>query len=446
MKRATSALGMLACLLAVATVTLIACSDSPLEPSEIRLLPGSRLTLDSYRGDRYVDVYWWAGESVENMPVFGQDTTPQVSAVKIFLSDRGPDTGFRPVIEREAMGADSARIEGLDNGSHYYLQLGLYDSSGALVKLSLPLMTSPGTAEEPIIAVSAPQADGPLYLSNVSWSPDASKIAIIKADRGSGPNLFVFDTALERYSQVTSFSHDSYRLMSVDWSPDGEYLAYTYTESWTFGKIDYRVWRISLESRIQQPLSSGRIDSDAIWIGIDELIFTKGTYEPPNIPELYRLGISSPATEAPITNDQQTRKYAPAFSPVNGKIVFSGDAVDHHSRLLYLVTLTGSLAGTAVRLTDNEAWSDIHPSWSPDGQIVYFASDRSGHYEIWAIDTASKLVAQVTGGVKRWVRRFNPKMSSAGDRIAFLESQPDGEHSLNIVEINRRLWPVGPWP
>ncbi|HEY7302811.1 MAG TPA: hypothetical protein VH601_01755 [Bryobacteraceae bacterium] len=53
--------------------------------------------------------------------------------------------------------------------------------------------------------------------------------------------------------------------------------------------------------------------------------------------------------------------------------------------------------GTPRRFTTNTA-NDILPSWSRDGKSIYFASDRSGKWQVWKQDVAGGEARQVTKG------------------------------------------------
>ncbi|MEO1269435.1 MAG: hypothetical protein AAFX99_15205, partial [Myxococcota bacterium] len=75
---------------------------------------------------------------------------------------------------------------------------------------------------------------------------------------------------------------------------------------------------------------------------------------------------------------------APRFSP-DGRLVVVSFWRAGHGRNLYVVdTRTGHL----VQLTWDRAL-DQSPSWSPDGRYLLFASDRTGFYDIYALDVTS---------------------------------------------------------
>ncbi len=72
---------------------------------------------------------------------------------------------------------------------------------------------------------------------------------------------------------------------------------------------------------------------------------------------------------------------------------------------------------------------DLHPDFSPTGERIAFASDRSGRFEIWVIGAAGGEPRQVTSGpgAKTW-----PAWSPDGKSILFNRSH-EGRQTLWIV-------------
>jgi Tol biopolymer transport system component/predicted Ser/Thr protein kinase len=81
----------------------------------------------------------------------------------------------------------------------------------------------------------------------------------------------------------------------------------------------------------------------------------------------------------------------PAWSPDGQSIAF--DMRNDEGRGdVYLVPARG---GAPVKLTDNPA-DDLVPTWSRDGKWIYFASTRSGTYQVWKMPGRGGAAVQVT--------------------------------------------------
>ncbi len=109
------------------------------------------------------------------------------------------------------------------------------------------------------------------------------------------------------------------------------------------------------------------------------------------------------------------------WAPDGRRIVFSArqdDRVD-----LYVAYLEGP---RIERLTTDDA-VQLHPAWSRDGQQIYFASDKSGAWQIWAMSSAGGLATPVTeeGGIYA-------SESATGTHLYFTRHNADGlwERSL----------------
>jgi TolB protein len=90
------------------------------------------------------------------------------------------------------------------------------------------------------------------------------------------------------------------------------------------------------------------------------------------------------------------------------------------------------LASGAPTLLVPGAYQDIHPDWSPDGEWIAFASDRSGELEIWVVRADGTGLRQVTTGpgAKSW-----PAWSPDGRKILYTRSA-EGKQGLWLVEAD----------
>jgi hypothetical protein len=83
--------------------------------------------------------------------------------------------------------------------------------------------------------------------------------------------------------------------------------------------------------------------------------------------------------------------YTPRFSPDGETIAYSAWTAGGYRDIRLVDVRTG-----AVRAVTHDRALDMTPVWSPDGKTLYFSSDRSGVFNIYAYDLAKGTFAQVT--------------------------------------------------
>ncbi len=147
-----------------------------------------------------------------------------------------------------------------------------------------------------------------------------------------------------------------------------------------------------------------------------------------------RLGFveldSGEVTELPPI-DRLSQVYTPRWNPDGERVAFSGFVEGGYRDIYVFDRGTGQ-----TRRVTADRHIDMSPSWSPDGRYLLFGSDRDDVYNIYAWDSESDTLHQVSnvlGGA------FEPKVSHDGSRIAYVGYGKNG-YDLWVMDFDPQAW------
>ncbi len=135
----------------------------------------------------------------------------------------------------------------------------------------------------------------------------------------------------------------------------------------------------------------------------------------------------------PALNDEQQISdgigslSAPDISPDGKSVVFAAKFAGGDLSI-WTMDIDGSQSHP---LTDSQ-WSEIDPSWSPDGTQVAFAASRGGYVELFTMNADGSDIRQVTHGVQGIGGRSS--WSPDGRWLAFYAG-PRGDRDIYLVEL-----------
>jgi hypothetical protein len=152
----------------------------------------------------------------------------------------------------------------------------------------------------------------------------------------------------------------------------------------------------------------------------------------PGQPENYDiLAVNPDGTGIEQLTDDPAPEYDPAWSPDGTKIAFArehvDDSGDQGSMGIYVMNAAGS---DVKRITTGEGVHDRSPTWSPDGSMIAFSSNRKGFSDIWVVNADGTGLRQLTDLSEKGVDYASlPTWSPDGSVIAFRRSplEPSGE-------------------
>ena len=284
--------------------------------------------------------------------------------------------------------------------------------------------------------VAAPDSNSDNFLHPM-LSPDGKNVAFLKESTIRVMDLFIVPFQGGTPRRLTS---EGRLLGQFVWAPDGKSVIFTSDREGVGGR---RLWRVSINGGPIEPendallakIFPGQMPLSVLSRERRRVAYVDNRFEDYSIRRA-RLAASGGRVISEETVLQQPAEMdGPRLSPDGTRVAFqsalsgarniwTSDAVGHNT--LQLTSFSGELVGTprwspdgkwlvfvrrpAYRaqifmidaegrnmraLTEGEHENDV-PIWSRDGKGVYFASDRTGRYELWKQDLASSTLTQVT--------------------------------------------------
>jgi Tol biopolymer transport system component len=224
-----------------------------------------------------------------------------------------------------------------------------------------------------------------------SWSPHGKRIAFWNiADSSGHRDLWTIDPDAPRPKEtVVRVTSDP----AVDWNPvwsaDGKYLYFGSDRDGTMN-----LWRIPMNEESGKPT---------------------GAPEPMSLPGSFNahFSVSQRGSIAYLTTTRAYRMVALPFDARTGKTEAPRALIESSQEILnFRVSPDGrSIAfttggqedvfvakadGSRLRQLTNDAANDRGVTWAPDGETLYFYSNREGRYQIWTIRADGGGLARVT--------------------------------------------------
>ena len=248
-----------------------------------------------------------------------------------------------------------------------------------------------------------------LLVSGLAWVDGDSVIAY--AARRAGRGYGIWRVATDAASDAQPWLANTGGLLRLPTRAAGaNRVAF---ERWD-GQTD--LWRLDLGDPAQPAQQtaispSTRSDLNPRWHpGGERIAFTSartGNYE------IWTSDIDGKAARQ-LTSLVEASAESPMWSPDGQRIVFEARSAGRSH--LYVVDDPGEVQQLTASVFDDRA-----PSWSVDGGSVYFASNRSGSWQVWRLDLESSRVSQVTreGGYRALEAEL------AGERVLFFSKRDE---------------------
>jgi Tol biopolymer transport system component/DNA-binding winged helix-turn-helix (wHTH) protein len=255
----------------------------------------------------------------------------------------------------------------------------------------LLFVRSHGTSNDEILSLALSGGEPTLIVSETAnilgppqWSFDSQSI-IYASNRGSHAGLWrVPVTVREAPVQI----NDSGWYPSI--SPKGSRLAYQrLTRSLNVWELDVSSPMPNAQPRILIPATSETDQGPGPQISPDG---NKVAYMSDHSGSM-EIWVSDRDGSHPRQLTSHGSTGTPRWSPDSQSIVF--DAGERNGPSIYSVRISGGPTRSLIPADFGES-NNLCPSFSRDGKWVYFASTRSGHFEVWKVSADGGSPVQVT--------------------------------------------------
>ena len=324
--------------------------------------------------------------------------------------------------------------------------------------------------------LSAPPAGAPGDAEAVV-SPDGRLIAFERASEVAIQDIWIMDSSGGKPRQIT---HDGAGTLGLAWMPDSRHLVVSSRR----GSSLQRLWRFSTSGGESVCLTDAAVAASWPSVSQSGRIAYASRFFDVNI---WRFDLANAAPPARLIASNVLDSGA-QYSPDGGHIAFRSNrtgndevwVVDAGGREpVRLTHFAGPVAGSAQwspdgsvialdsrpygnadvflaaangsnlrRFTDSPS-NEVLPRFSSDGRALYFASDRSGSWQIWKQPIAGGAAAKqitINGGFAgyetadgRWLY-----FSKGGETTGLFRSPSEGgEESLIIPDLPGSMW--GNW-
>jgi TolB protein len=219
-----------------------------------------------------------------------------------------------------------------------------------------------------------------------------------------------------------------------DFSPDGKWIAYT----WSTSENESHVWVIRLSGKEKRRITSAwAMNGSPAWSHDGKWIAFQSSRDGKS--NIYvaqartEEGDNAPPARA-LTRDSGMNG-APSWSPDDRFIAFESDRNGRFG--IWVMNADGDNQHALTRSTSH----DNRPAWSPDGKLIAFSSERSGNSDIWIVNPDGSFPRRLTADVaQEWRPRWTPDSgqlvymcAETPERVEFRQVFRDGRGAKQLV-------------
>ena len=236
-----------------------------------------------------------------------------------------------------------------------------------------------------------------------NWSPDGRRIAF-RSYRDGKVDIYVMNADGSDQTRLTD--NEGWYVSNPSWSPDGRLITFTSNRDDPDPNDDNRtldIYVMNADGSGQTRLTDNEArDTQPSWSPdgrrIAFLSNRDGNWD------IYVMNADG-SDQTRLTDNDNEAGYVsiPSWSPNGRLITFTSNLDDpdpnDDNRILDIYVMNADGSGQ-TRLTDNEA-GNYSPSWSQDGRLIAFTSNRDGNVEIYVMNADGSNQTRLTDNEAR---------------------------------------------
>ena len=213
-----------------------------------------------------------------------------------------------------------------------------------------------------------------------TWSPDGTRIAFV-SNRDGNYEIYVMNADGSDQQRLTSSNNGD---LNPTWSPDGTRIAFATNRDTGGLYYGYEIYVMNTDGSNQQRLTYNDVDDVNPTWSPDGTRIAFATSRDGNY-EIYVMNADGSNQQRRTSNTAIDGR--PAWSHDGSKIVFVRNFGLYYAEI-YIMNADAcqECMGTPTTDLSNSTNADLDPTFSPDGTMIAFATNRDGNYEIYTMN------------------------------------------------------------